>query len=113
MDLFGSREHDARHDEAERQLRELFEQVAQLTIELGEARSDITRLQAQLDSKVDAPDPDALDQDLADARAKLGAAKTASAEAWNEVYPQLATSLGKVREAIDEASAPRPKGEAG
>lgn len=105
MDLFGSKEHDARHDQVEQQLRSLAEQVAQLTIELGEARADISRLQGQVDSKMDAPDPGAMDADLADARAKLGAAKAASTEAWQEIYPQLLTSLGRVRDAIDEAGA--------
>jgi predicted nucleic acid-binding Zn-ribbon protein len=103
MDLFGTKEHDARHDTVEQELRSLAEQLAQLTIELGEARADIYRLQVQLDTKIDAPDPDALDQDLADAKAKLGAAKVASGDAWNEIYPQLLTSLDKVRDAIDSA----------
>ena len=34
MDLFGAKEHDARHDTVEQQLRSLVEQMAQLTIEL-------------------------------------------------------------------------------
>ena len=108
MDLFGNKEHDARHDAVEQQLRSLVEQMAQLTIELGQARADISRLQAQLDSKLDAPDPDAMDAELADARAKLGAAKSASEEAWNELQPQLLASLGRVRDAIDQAAAKEP-----
>ena len=103
MDLFGIKEHDARHDEVERRIRDLAEQVAQLTIELGEARADIARLQAQVDAKLDAPDTEALDADLADARAKLEAAKEASETAWNDLYPQLLSSLGRVREAVDTA----------
>ena len=109
MDLFGNKEHDARHDAVERQLRGLVEQVAQLTIELGEARADISRLQAQLDTKLDAPDPEAMDADLADAKAKLGAAKSASEEAWNEIQPQLLASLAKVHEAIEKAGAKEPE----
>lgn len=105
MDLFGSKDHDARHEHTEQQLRDLVEQVAQLTIELGEARADIGRLQAKLDTKLDAPDPRSMDADLADAKAKLGAAKAASTEAWQEIYPQLLTSLGRVRDAIDAAGA--------
>lgn len=108
MDLFGNKEHDTRHDAVEQQLRSLVEQVAQLTIELGEARADISRLQAQLDTKLDGPDAHAMDAELADARAKLGAAQAASEEAWNEIQPQLLASLGKVREAIDEATAKEP-----
>ncbi len=40
VDLFGLKEHEARHDEAERQLRRLIEQLAQLGIDLGVTRSD-------------------------------------------------------------------------
>ena len=108
MDLFGTKEHDARHAAAEAQIRDLLEQVAQLTIELGQTRADIRHMQAQLEGKMDTPDADAFDEDLADARAKHGAAKSASEEAWREIYPQLATSLGKVRDAIDGASKDEP-----
>lgn len=108
MDLFGNKEHGARHDAVEQQLRGLVEQVAQLTIELGEARADIARLQAQLDTKMDAPDAEAMDEELAEAKAKLGAAKSASEEAWNEIQPQLLASLAKVRDAIDKAGAREP-----
>ena len=108
MDLFGNKEHDTRHDAVEQQLRGLVEQVAQLTIELGEARADIARLQAQLDTKMDAPDAEAMDEELAEAKAKLGAAKSASEEAWNEIQPQLLASLAKVRDAIDKAGAREP-----
>ena len=105
MDLFGIQEHDARHDQVEQQLRSLLEQVAQLTIELGEARGDIARLQDELGSKVGVPDVDAesLDAGVADARVKLTAAQEASTEAWSEIYPQLTASLAKVRAAIDDA----------
>lgn len=105
MDLFGIKEHDERHDEVEHQIRALIEQVAQLTIELGEARADITGLQSRLDTKLDAPDPTALDADIADAKAKLSAARTASESAWSDIYPQLQESLEKVRDSIDSASA--------
>ena len=52
---------------------------------------------------MDVPDPEAFDEDLAEAKVKLGAARTASEEAGSEIYPQLLTSLGKVRDAIDAA----------
>ena len=99
MDLFGGKEHDARHDETERQLRALAEQMAQLTIELGEARADIRRLQDDVEGAGE------LDVDIADAKAKLGAATSATEEAWSELYPQLMRSLAKVRESIDSAGA--------
>ncbi len=97
MDLFGSKEHDARHDDTERQLRVLAEQIAQLTIELGEARADIRRLQD------DVAGAGELDVDIADAKAKLSAATSATEEAWTELYPQLVQSLAKVRASIDAA----------
>ncbi len=105
MDLFGLKEHDERHAEVERQIRHLLEQVAQLTIDLGEARADIRRLQREVDSKVSATDVDpaltALDAGLADARSKLDAAQSASEDGWSDVYSQLETSIGNVRDAVD------------
>ncbi len=103
MDLFGNKEHDERHAATERQLRALSEQVAQLTIELGEARADIRRLQD------DAASAGELDVDIADAKAKLSAATSATEEAWSELYPQLMTSLAKVRASIDAAGTKDPE----
>ena len=107
MDLFGLKEHDERHAEVERRIRYLLEQVAQLTIDLGEAHADIRRLQREVDSKVSAADVDpaltALDEGLADARSKLGAAQSASEDGWSDVYSQLETSIGNVRDAVDAA----------
>lgn len=103
MDLFASKEHDARHEATERELRSLAEQVAQLTIEMGEVRADIRRLQ---DDAAGAGD---LDEDLAEAKAKLSAATAATEEAWAEVYPQLLKSLAKVRDSIDAAGAKEPE----
>ena len=97
MDLFGLKEHDGRHADVERHIRHLLEQVAQLTIDLGEARADIRRLQREVDSKVSVNDVDptltALDNGLADARAKLEAAQSASEEAWSDVSAQREVSI--------------------
>jgi hypothetical protein len=75
MDLFGMREHDARHDEGERQLRRLIEQVAQLSIDLGVTRTDIRRLSLVVEGKVDDADVDeaivALNERVKQARVKL------------------------------------------
>ena len=107
MDLFGLKEHDERHAEVERQIRHLLEQVARLTIDLGEARADIRRLQREVDSKVSVNDVDpalaALDAGLADARTKLEAAQSASEDAWSDVYAQLDVSIGTVRDAVEAA----------
>ena len=107
MDLFGLKEHDQRHAEVERQIRHLLEQVAQLTIDLGEARADIRRLQREVDSKVSVTDVDPalteLDTGLADARTKLEAAQAASEDAWSDVYAQLDVSIGTVRDAVAAA----------
>jgi chromosome segregation ATPase len=101
MDLFGIKEHDAQHAELAEQVRYLLEQVATLTIDLGQARADIERLRHEADS-VD-PSLVALDAGLSDARAKLRAAKSASAQGWSEVYAQLQSSLADVQDEIDAA----------
>lgn len=101
MDLFGIKEHDAQHAELADQVRYLSEQVATLTIDLGQARADIERLRHESDS-VD-PSLVALDAGLSDARAKLRAAQSASAQGWSEVYAQLQSSLVTVRDEIDAA----------
>ena len=58
MDLFGIKEHDERHDEVERQLRRLIEQVAQLSIDLGVTRTELRRLSLTVERKVTEADVD-------------------------------------------------------
>ena len=83
MDLFGIKEHDQRHDEVERQLRRLIEQVAQLSIDLGVTRTELRRLALTVEGKVSEADVDpaliALDAGIKDARVKLAGPALAGA----------------------------------
>ena len=107
MDLFGMKEHDARHDEGERQLRRLIEQVAQLSIDLGATRTDIRRLSLVVGGKVDDADVDeaivALNEGVKQARVKLAAAQDAAEENWAAVNDELADAVESLRGAIEEA----------
>jgi hypothetical protein len=102
MDLFGIKEHDERHDEMERQLRRLIEQVAQLTIDLGVTRTQMRSLQLQVDGKVAEGDLDpsviALNQGIKDARVKLAEAEAAADEQWADLLDGLSASIDTVRE---------------
>jgi archaellum component FlaC len=55
MNSYGLKKHDERHAEVERQTRHLLEQVAELTIDLSEARADVRRLQGDVDTKIPIP----------------------------------------------------------
>ena len=107
MDLFGMKEHDAKHDEGERQLRRLIEQVAQLSIDLGVTRTDIRRLSLVVEGKVDDADVDeaivALNEGVKQARVKLAAAQDAAEENWSAVNDELSEAVDSLRAAIEEA----------
>ena len=107
MDLFGMKEHDARHDEGERQLRRLIEQVAQLSIDLGVTRTDMRRLSLVVEGKVDDADVDeaivALNEGVKQARVKLAAAQDAAEENWAAVNDELSEAVDSLRGAIEEA----------
>jgi len=107
MDLFGMKEHDARHDEGERQLRRLIEQVAQLSIDLGVTRTDIRRMSLVVEGKVDDADVDeaivALNEGVKQARVKLAAAQDAAEENWAAVNDELTEAVESLRGAIEEA----------
>ena len=102
MDLFGIKEHDERHDEVERQLRRLIEQVAQLSIDLGVTRTELRRLSVAVEGKVDTADVDpgmvALNQAIGVARVKLEEAQGAAEETWNAVSDELAQALDDMRQ---------------
>ena len=101
MDLFGLQEHDDRHDEVERQLRRLVEQVAQLTIDMGQTRTELRALRAVTEGKVDAGDVDpallALNDKIKAARAKLAAAEVAADEGWASFNVELREAVDGVR----------------
>lgn len=104
MDLFGIKEHDAKHDEVERQLRRLIEQVAQLSIDVGVTRTDLRRLSLVVDGKVAQADLDpsvvALNEGIKDARVKLAAAQSAAEDNWATVNDELAQSIDALRESL-------------
>lgn len=109
MDLFGFQQHDDRHDQLERQMRRLVEQVAQLTIDLAVTRTELRSLELQVSGKADDAHVDpvliAINNGLGRARASLAAA-TGSAEAgWNEVSSDLSESLAELRSSLEDGQA--------
>lgn len=106
MDLFGIKEHDARHDEVERQLRRLIEQVAQLSIDLGVTRTELRRLSLTVEGNVSEADVDpsmvALNEGIQKARVKLAAAQAAAEENWATVSAELASSLDDLRNELSD-----------
>ena len=104
MDLFGIKEHDERHDEVERQLRRLIEQVAQLSIDFGVTRTELRRLSLTVEGKVEEADVDSviidLNDGIKDARVKLSAAQDAAEENWAAVNDELTTAVDALREEL-------------
>ena len=105
--MFGLQEHEDRHDEVERQLRRLIEQVAQLSIDLGVTRTDLRRLYLMVEGKVDEADVDpsivALNEDIKVARVKLLAAQEAAEENWAVLNDELAVAVDGLRERLAES----------
>jgi len=106
MDLFGMKEHDERHDEVERQLRRLIEQVAQLSIDLGVTRTELRRLTLTVEGKVSEADIDpaivSLNEGIIDARVKLAAAQDAAEENWAAINDELSEAIDSLREELAE-----------
>lgn len=104
MDLFGIKEHDERHDEVERQLRRLIEQVAQLSIDLGVTRTELRRLTLKVEGKVGEADLDpaivSLNEGIKDARIKLAAAQEAAEEQWAAVNDELSEAIDSLRDEL-------------
>ena len=107
MDLFGIKEHDERHDEVERQLRRLIEQVAQLSIDLGVTRTELRRLTLKVEGKVAEADLDpaivSLNEGIKDARIKLAAAQDAAEENWAALNEELEESINELRGELGES----------
>ena len=105
MDLFGIKEHDERHDEVERQLRRLIEQVAQLTIDLGVTRTELRRLSLTAEGKVTKADVDPalleLNEGIKDARVKLAETQAAAEENWAAVNEELGSSIDTLRASLE------------
>ncbi|MCZ6460616.1 MAG: hypothetical protein O6705_00075 [Actinobacteria bacterium] len=107
MDLFGMKEHDERHDEVERQLRRLIEQVAQLSIDLGVTRTELRRLSLTVEGKVEDADVDPviieLNDGIKDARVKLVAAQDAAEENWAAVNDELGDAVDALRKSMADS----------
>jgi multidrug resistance efflux pump len=106
MDLFGMKEHDERHDEVERQLRRLIEQVAQLSIDLGVTRTEMRRLTLTVEGNVSEAEVDAgilaLNEGIKDARVKLAAAQDAAEENWAAVNDELSEAIDSLRQELGD-----------
>ena len=105
MDLFGIKEHDERHDEAERQLRRLIEQVAQLSIDLSLTRAELRALSNVVEGKVSATDVDPslakMNEDIKAAKVKLAEAKAAADQEWGQINEELAKSVEDLRSEVE------------
>jgi lysophospholipase L1-like esterase len=106
MDLFGIKEHDERHDTAERQLRRLIEQVAQLSIDLSVTRAELRALSNTVEGKVSAAEVDPgiakMNEDIKAARVKLAEAKAAADEEWGQISDELAKSVEDLRSEVGD-----------
>ena len=104
MDLFGIKELRERHDQVERQLRRLIEQVAQSSIDLGVTRTELRRLSLTVEGKVAEADIDpgivALNEGITQARAKLAAAQQAAKENWVAVNDELTDAIDTLSEEL-------------
>ena len=107
MDLFGIKEHDERHDEVERQLRRLIEQVAQLSIDLSMTRAELRALSNVVEGKVSSADIDpafiGLNEGVKAARAKLEEAQAAADEEWGRISDELEASVDALRSQLDSS----------
>jgi chromosome segregation ATPase len=105
MDLFGIKEHDERHDEVERQLRRLIEQVAQLSIDLSMTRAELRSLSNVVEGKVSAADVDPdiieLNEGIKAARVKLKQAQAAADKEWGRINNELAKSVEDLRSQLE------------
>lgn len=101
MDLFGLKSHDEQHENTERVLRRLVEQVAQLSIDLGQTRTDLRRLSLVVDGKLDADDVDPVlagtNEALGRARDRLAELRSAADEQWDVLSAELDTAVAEAR----------------
>jgi outer membrane murein-binding lipoprotein Lpp len=107
MDLFGIKEHDERHDEVERQLRRLIEQVAQLSIDLSMTRAELRALSNVVEGKVSSADLDpafiGLNEGVKAARVKLQEAQDAADEEWGRISDELAASVDALHSQLESS----------
>jgi len=99
MDLFGLKSHDEQHEQTELTLQRLAEQVGQLSIDLGQTRTDMRRVYLMVQGKVDSADLDpalvAANDALGRARVRLTALQAAADEQWNALSTEFDTALAE------------------
>jgi predicted RNase H-like HicB family nuclease len=92
-------------DAAERQLRRLVEQVAQLSIDLSMTRAELRALSNVVEGKVSAAEVDpamtGLNEDIRAARVKLEEAQAAADEEWGRLSNDLAESVEDLRSQLE------------
>ena len=105
MDLFGLKEHEHQHQELERHVRRLVEQVAELTIDLGQTRVELRRLGLDVEEKVSTEDVDpaliALNDGIKRAREQLAETESAAEDAWDDLSEELSTAIQQLREQFE------------
>ena len=102
MDLFGLKDHGQQHEDLERHVRRLVEEVAQLTIDLGETRMQLRKLGLEVEGKVSVDEIDpalvGLNEGIKRAREQLGQTQEAAEESWDQLSNELDTAVNDLRE---------------
>lgn len=102
MDLFGLKEHEQQHQDLEKHVRRLVEQVAQLTIDLGETRMELRKLAIEVEGKVSTDDIDpalvGLNDGIKRAREQLSEAQEANEETWDQLSDDLEDAVEVLRQ---------------
>ncbi len=102
MDLFGLKDHEQQHEDLERHVRRLVEEVAQLTIDLGETRMQLRKLGLEVEGKVSVDEIDpalvGLNEGIKRAREQLGQTQEAAEESWDQLSNELDTAVNDLRE---------------
>lgn len=110
-DIFGVKAHEQQHQNAERVLRRLVEQVSQLSIDLGQTRMELRQqamaLQALDAAKIDSASLDPawaqMDEAIKKARVWLAEAEQSLDDQWNETSARLQEAVDEMAEQIAEA----------
>ena len=106
MDLFGIKEHDRKHEELERRVRRLIEQVAELSIDLGQTRVELRKMGLEVESKLSTAELDpsllTINEGIKAARQKLAEARAAAEEQWGQFSDELAEAVEELREELSE-----------
>ena len=102
MDLFGMKEHEQQHKDLEKHVRRLVEQVAQLTIDLGETRMQLRELAIEVEGKVSSDEIDpalvGLNEGIRQAREQLSETREANEQTWDKLSDDLDDAVEVLRE---------------